>query len=221
MALFLEGVEITNNRVIINGIKGAPKDYVLGYITAPLSFNSTADFGAIGQQSYENVLTQFSASVTSILNRFMKGKRKIDYIRGIQNTVLTWSGTENFAFDVQMLFVAIKETDDIRKPVTDMMLACVPDFNEENVTTFLVEAPNGYSATNLKGAFGVVSVNVGTWFRSGKKFVITSVSPTYSKEVIASSGLPIYAEVGIRFQSFRVLSPREVRGMFTARRGTV
>jgi hypothetical protein len=220
MALFIEGVEVTNNRIIINGVKGAPKDYVLGYITAPLSFNSTADFGAIGQQSYENVLTQFSASVTSILNRFMKGKRRIDYIRGIQNTVLTWSGTENFAFDIQMLFVATKETDDIRKPVTDMMVACVPDFNEEELVTFLVKAPNDYSATNLKDAFGVVSVNIGTWFRSGKKFVITSVSPTFSKEVIASSGLPIYAEMGVRFQSFRVLSPREIRGMFTARRGT-
>lgn len=221
MTLFLEGAEVTHNRVIINGIQGAPKDYVLGYITAPLSFNSTADFGAIGRQSYEDILTQVSQSAVALWNRFRDVKKKQAYIRGIQNTVLTWSGTENFAFDVQMLFVAIKETDDIRKPVTDMMLACVPDFDEEKLVTFLVKAPNGYSATNLKDAFGVVSVNIGTWFRSGKKFVITSVSPTFSKEVIASSGLPIYAEVGVRFQSFRVLSPREIRGMFTAKRGSV
>ena len=79
----------------------------------------------------------------------------------------------------------------------------------------LLKAPLGYGVSRAdknSGATGTVTLEVGNWFRA-TSMVVSSVSYTLSKE-ITSGGFPLYANVKVAFESYRVRTASEVQNFF-------
>jgi hypothetical protein len=125
-------------------------------------------------------------------------------------TILDWTGTGPFEFELPVVFIATRPEDDVRTKVNAVMDRVFPE--EGSIGTYT--APGGYTPNRGTGApSSVCGVQIGKWFRSVGMLLVSSASFTYSKETI-SSGNPLYADGTIGFTTYRDITAKDFRGFF-------
>lgn len=127
----------------------------------------------------------------------------------LQGSVYTWSGSGRPTFTVPMTFLAVRETDDVRRQVADLYRTVFPTTREVGEGKFL-EPPLGYNPIPSLTTTGTIAVSIGNWFTATQQ-VMRNVDFTFSKEVIAS-GSPLYATGSIAFEPFRAIQLNDMKG---------
>jgi len=120
-----------------------------------------------------------------------------------------WVNTQKPSFSVDTIFLAIRRKDDVREKVNSLLRAVFPKRLAGGKT---YGPPLGYKATK-DSASGTVDVSVGQWFHARDQ-IIKSVSASYSKEIVAP-GNPLYVEVKVDFEPYRVPDADDIIGWFS------
>lgn len=209
------------SRLSSNSVPGGSGHALTCYVTNDLSLSSRGNFG----QHESNPLTEGINKIIQHAGKFAaslsgSGQDFLDSIpqrmvKNVAGTIQLYQGTENFSFDIDLLFIALSPEDDITQQVKTFFRATNPTFEGGLDFATLLKAPNDYSFADInaepKGAF---SVSIGKWFRTKQQFILTGFDATFSKETI-KNGTPLYATGKASFTSFRILSADEIENMFS------
>jgi hypothetical protein len=132
--------------------------------------------------------------------------------KSLEETTLSYRGTEKPTFSLELLFVAINAKDDPRKSVRLLLEGCFPTVGK---TAGELLAPWGYQLgeNNERSSKGKMVVSIGTWFTAPNQ-VLTNVSFNFSKETI-KSGVPLYAQGSIQFGPDQQLYAHQISSYFS------
>lgn len=184
---------------------------VAGFITSELSFSVSANYGNPLESRGSETLTTLSQQIGALAGKVLPPGYIEQYqsatFRSVDTTVSTWASSTRPVFSVNLVFLAVKESDDVRKPVNQLYRTVMPSF-QGVLFTDLMRSPMGYSPQGMKST-GTFLVRIGRWFKATQQ-VMTNVSFTFSKESIAS-GAPLYATGTITFEPYRMISAKELQ----------
>jgi len=212
----LFGVNGLNSRIIISGVYNGP---VVGVISQELTFSASNAFNtpleSASQQALSETLMGAQAAAGNIAAKLgYKGGAlsKPFTLRTVEQSVKAWTGSDLPVFNVLLKIVAMKETDDVRAAVANLLSSVSPTFQSfglsANVAPPLNYLPQGMTAQ------GTITVAIGRWFKAHQQ-VMMSVTPTFSRETI-QSGAPLYCDVAISFTPYRMISVTELMGYIKA-----
>jgi hypothetical protein len=193
-------------------IYGLSKD-IIAYTTQDFQFRFGTQWSGRNPVDSINSLNKVERVGTEVYNRTLGGsfgKISTGITLDIAGSALNYQGTDLFGFSINVYFIAIKASDDVKTKIAYLAEGVFPIFNESYSR---IHPPNYYKFGDVNNIEGALSIKIGNWFLTRKIFIIDSLDFTVSKEVI-QSGLPLYASGTILFKSVRVLSINEVKEMF-------
>jgi hypothetical protein len=200
-----------------------PNNILTGFLQQDFSFNSQASwnspfetFGGIFKllNSVRNLASTLIASTG-----FKDLAQKIPIPMSFAQTIKDYMGSTPPEFDLTMTFVATKDADQ-KKPVSNIstLLACTSPVSSSSTPGSVLDfmkPPLGYVHALTNPEDGVVNLKIGQWLQI-PKLLISSVRPTYSKQV-GKLGFPIYTTAQIHFEYFRTPSYEEIQSWFTGK----
>lgn len=186
---------------------------VNGFITSELSINGSNEFSTPLESQAQKSLSDNLQAAQAVAGRLGIQDFTKFTLQTVEQSVAVWSNSSKPTFSVSLLFIAIKETDDVRTPVANLFKTVYPTF-EGFALTSIVKPPLGYLPNGMT-ASGVFTVQVGKWFRAPGQ-IMNSVDFTFSKETI-KSGAPLYATGTIQFTPFRMIEAREIANYILVR----
>ncbi|HEC63781.1 MAG TPA: hypothetical protein ENI23_00640 [bacterium] len=197
-----------NAKITISGLprpKGAPAT-VTGFVQDNITIGGKNDYNKPGAGGAQQKLSQVASSVASVANIFGANMGQFQ-IMHLSQTVNAWVGSGKPQFQIPMLFLATKESDDVRVSVARIMDATYP--TRSSIVT--LRAPLGYAVNPRTAAAlrGTLAVRVGNYFRATRMLIIEQ-SFKLSKEPIRS-GAPLYAEGSITIEPYRLLTAAEIK----------
>jgi hypothetical protein len=205
-----------NARVVIAGGNARNKPIRGILVDTEFSAGNNAEFnqpflGELTKQLSE-MMNNIATSVNMASENFQFPQMKLMNIR---QTVEIWSNTPKPEFSVNMLFVSIREEEDVREDIKSLLQFVYPTIPEKNGLG--LEAPNGYRVTRGQGkhglsAVGTASIYVGEWFYAPLQ-IITGVNYTFSTRILPNNS-PLYARATINFKPFRMIARDEYFGYF-------
>ena len=132
----------------------------------------------------------------------------------------TWTTSDRPSFSVPLVFIttSLDNTQQGNPQAQAVSLAklCLPGLEGGNSPTFT--RPAGYTPTNkktkgiIKQPPGTFTLNIGNWF-SASGLVLLSAEIELSQQRM-SNGWPLYAEVSVTLEPFRLISAEEFEGYF-------
>jgi hypothetical protein len=130
-------------------------------------------------------------------------------LKRLAQTKLTWITSATPVFVVQILFVALRPEDDVRKDVMDLQRAVFPDIDENGV----IKPPLG--ADNNNGEYWI---KLGKWFQAPSQ-VIRKAEFVFSKELTSPGNTtsfpsPLYAVGAVTFSPRLMPSADVVQSYF-------
>jgi len=200
-----------DGRVVINA-----KEFgrgVQGWIAGDLQFGGSNSFSeplaSQQQESLNNMIAKFQGVLSTATGKSFEQPYSALVF---ENSNYVWSGSDRPKFTVPMFFVALRPGDDVRANVLTLFKGVFPSASDEGKGRFM-SPPLGY-LPSIKGtdAKGTVQVTIGKWFQANN-LVMRSVEPRFSKETVAN-GTPLYVELSITFEAYRVMSYNEVAQFF-------
>lgn len=209
MANFKLSIEelLANKNSIIKLTLPTNKVVTAFMVSDTFDISASANYEAMFQR---NAIQDLVASKSRAIGEAMKYGEKLLGVRAetIEQTRLTWSGTERPTFSLELLFVTIKADDDPREKVTMLLEGCFPS---EGKTPGMLSAP--WSFGLLKGTEGgKMTVKIGNWFQAPNQ-VLTNASFQLSRETV-ETGVPLYAQGNIQFKPFEQLLAKQVKSYF-------
>lgn len=193
--LYLDKVMQDPNRLVqlvtpSNGV-------VKGFITSDFTVSggsdwndpsSTSDLLEKGNRAWSSFTQAANALGTSFANQ---------RVVSTMDSVYTWQGSKRPSFTVDLIFVAVREGDDVRDPARRLLAAAYPDRSGLSLT-----APGGYTTDAFGRATNTCILKVGKWFLS-RDLVIEDVTANFSKAIL-KSGLPKHCMLTVSFSPYRV-----------------
>lgn len=184
-------------------------DRVEGFVRDDFNFQVTSRFQAAFDSETMGRLSHKINSVTGMLGAAVGSRITQIQVKHAAMTVLAWEGTDKPSFSLNLLFVAYKSTIDVLTQVKTLLKGVFP---ETALGKGIFKAPLEYNAMGVGGAVGCWTVAIGQWFFAPFQ-LFTTVSPRISKEVV-SGGKPLYAEVGVSFEPYRMINWKEFQTYF-------
>jgi hypothetical protein len=166
-------------------------------------------FELASQQTLQNALNMGKGVFDAISGRLGSDVTFPDIrLKQLAQTKLSWVTSATPVFVVQMLFVALRPEDDVRKDVMDLQKAVFPVIDGETITP-----PIG--AHRDTGKF---QVSLGKWFRAPNQ-VIRKVEFVFSKELASPSKKtsfpsPLYAVGAVTFSPYQMPSADVIQSYF-------
>lgn len=185
-------------------------DTVKSFIREDFSFDLTSRYGSVVDDERLSALGDFWNAGTAAINAVTGTKVAQRQAKSLMMSIATWNGTDKPSFSLNLLFVAINSSVDVLGEVMKLMKGVVP--TKETIIDLV--APLSYAPIEMAGAEGTWTVAIGQWFYAPYQ-IITSMAPRISKEVVAG-GKPLYAEVNIRFEPYRMVDYEEFKQYFKA-----
>jgi hypothetical protein len=183
---------------------GGPLRAIVGFVTSNITIGGANCFQSPFDTALLSALTLVANGGMTLLTQ-AGVLDKISQIRLSTQGMTTqvWLKSETPIFRATMVFLAIKETDDVRTPVRRILRSVYPNFSADSA---LMKAPLGYDG----GGNGTFTVKIGAWFQANS-MVMRSANFSFSKEVLAS-GAPLYAEGNIEFMPWQMVSGDDIAG---------
>jgi len=195
-----ELLENPNYRVLIN----TPAGVVRAFVTNEFQFTAQADYNS----PFEALLgagEQLNLGLAAI--SMATGGTQFQ-LKSLRATVATWVDSQKPSFTLPMLFVSLGG-EDIRGEVGKLLRGVYP------IGVDKLEAPYGYAVdASGEAVKGTISVRIGKWFYARKQ-ILRQVDVQYSRQVL-NSGLPLFANVTIVFEPYRLPNADEVLSYFRA-----
>lgn len=225
-ALDIEKLVYDNANATTHIVCDSPSLSVDGFVTSELRIALGNSYSSPLQNQAQDALAAAAEAGKAVFAGFMtkygwgEGDLPAWTPKSASQSVYTWAGADRPKFTLEMIFLALKGTDDVRKKPIQLLQGVVPSFETLQAPGFLAGAlsstvivpPLRYLPQGLAGARGSVQVNVGRWFLA-RKLLITHVDFTFSKETLPT-GLPIYSRAAVTFEPYRILSFDEVQMWF-------
>jgi len=235
----LEITKLQNNpdaQIIIHVVRGSEimptgrvreyTDPIVGFISTDVSLSSGADWQSpmdtLGGtlKTIQNLMNVGQSIVNAIVDKIGLGGFTQTALLAYAMTAVDYMGTNKPTFSLPLIFPAVREVDDPRQKILRLLECVYP--SEEGIGDVIMRAPIGYARGRAQGALGFdlseptkgyVNVQIGQWAKL-EKLVINSVDSTFSKEIVRSSGVPLYAKANVSFTFIRVPKFREVQSWF-------
>lgn len=194
---------------------------VSGFVTEELSGSGQANYSDLfetsSQESLSKSLTQLGVLASAGAAKFFDKQISFSQVQLVtrEQTVAMYTGSSKPTFTIPLIFVALKpepkQNPAIR--VKRLLSAVYPGLRDVGAGVKFLSAPMNYKPA-FKGntATGTVSLAIGKWFLA-MNMLITGVSYSFSKE-LTSLGFPLYGKVSVTFESYRVMTDKEVSGFF-------
>lgn len=225
--VILNGFDV--NRISSNESGFLPVPQALeAFLVDDFEFGGSSEYTEPSQGStlLTEVIQQGAAIINSGISAVRPNAKAIQAptTRHIITTLSTYSGTDKLRLTIPLLFVATRESDNILESIKQLTLATYP----KQFKGGLISAPNNYALTaystrlNQQRGLGIadvpsaggISLSIGYWFKSKQVFLIKNFTSKISKATM-ESGFPLYAEVSVELESYRVLFADEVIQMIS------
>ena len=201
---------------------------LVGFVSQPLSFGGANTYtspldaasDALNQAWAAIEVAGSKTGVGKWLNeKFGGGKGLAQYsLKSFEQTASVWTGSATPEFAVKLIFVALRETDDVTIPIQSLMRSFYPtreSLGKGKMT--LMRAPLGYgfqpNANGTMVPYGTLVLQIGKWFRASGLIPVRADGVTFSKECILS-GKPLYSECTVVLRPWRMISYNEFAGFF-------
>lgn len=201
----------TNPAALI--VISAPGVLVNGYITSEISIDGSAEWNMALQNGAQENLGNVVNRAGAIFGQASGRPVSIPSPTPVEQSVASWTGTAKPLFTIQLVFVALRETDDVRNACYNLYKTVYPTADKIGLRTFL-KPPLGYATSGLT-AQGTADIRVGRWFYARGQ-IMKNVNFSYSKQTIAN-GTPLYASGSISFEPFRNITIGDLRGYMFSR----
>jgi hypothetical protein len=192
-------------QIILSGLRDTDGNTArtVGFVTSNITIGGSNCFQSPFDTALMSALT-LVANGGGILSNELLGT-KIAQIRLSTQTMTrqVWTKSESPIFRATMVFLAIKEADDVRTPVKAILSSVFPEFDNSSP---IMKAPLGYDGVGA----GLLTVVIGKWFQA-PNMIMRSANFSFSKEIIAS-GAPLYAEGNIEFIPYDMTSGSTIAG---------
>ncbi len=187
---------------------------VTGYITQDITLGNSSEWGEPGMEMYgvSDLISQVSTAA-NMGSRFlsqagsMGGSFAQGQIKTVQSTIANWTGSPKLPLSLTFDFLAYRSDLDVRKQV-QILNKCIYPIIPETATLWIT-APNGYDTTES----ALISVSIGRWWRTAPRFLMTSCSANFSKQVLPN-GLPLRATVSVSLIAYKLLGVDEINSYF-------
>lgn len=176
-----------------------------GFVSSDISIGGGNSFNNPLESMAQQSLSETLQGLQSVASKF--GYTGNFTLRSLEQSVLTWTGADIPNFTLRVVFIAIREGDDVRKKALELYKTVYPTSKTAGAATLIVP-PLQYLPSGLN-ARGVFTVKVGKWFKAYNQ-VMQNVSFSFSKEV-TSNGSPVYCEGEISFRPFRTVTSDTIR----------
>lgn len=204
---------------------------VTGYALNDLALSSSNEFAslfgseALNQLAQKLDLAKSSAAALGIGDSNRAALNSI-IVRTKEQTVYNWSGSTRPTITVNLLFVRVRESDNIIENALKLYRATLPvdvsrtriqptekPDSKKRAGVTQIEAPLGYkSGLAGEGTTGTISIQIGTWFKANN-LVARTCDFTYSKEV-TPDGAPLYAQGSITLEPYSVITLSDYNDYF-------
>jgi hypothetical protein len=181
----------------------------IGLVEGDFGFGMSSNFSSEDQVG-ANPLT---AGYNAIANTIGAGTQSV--IANVRQTVSQWTGSVRPTFQIPLTVV---QYDTSVKPL-DMAKDFFSGVAFEYGAGGILQAPNGYKVTKLDSNFGADSfagtwtIQMGKWFRA-TTLVLVDVQAQFSKEIVRSSGQPLWATFNLSFTPAKLPDQKEVASWF-------
>ncbi len=212
---------------VLSSNKNSQVEIHLGGIITVTGFQ-VSDFRFGGGNQYNtsmdnsdivNRLSDMAAKANQSANNLGLTSNAQFIIKTQVQTVLQWTGSDRFAFSIELLFLSWKRNDKkVLTPIKQLLAAVNPASTGQGGLSagglsFDIQtiAPLGYTTTNPNGiplALGTSACRIGQWF-AADQLVIKNVDFSVSKETF-DDGKPLYAVATVQMETFKMLSALEV-----------
>lgn len=195
-------------KVLISGIE---RRSITAFNTNDLSLSGSNDFTSLFDSAALDRGASFLERAKALSPNFVKEGLSGFSLRTVHNSLYSWTGSSRPPINLQLIFIATRRGDDVRKPTVAIMKSVLPTAIDIEGALTLV-APLGYQASGNLTASGVVAIKMGNWFQA-TNLIVRSAEFTYSKEV-TSNGTPLFATGSMTLEPFRVITYEEYRSWF-------
>ena len=195
--------------VFTNDVDPYPKNTVKGFLRNDFNFTITSRYQSAFDQGALGDISGAVNAGTSVANGALGTNIQNMQGKCLDLTVANWLGTDKPTFSITMLFVSYKPEINVINEVKKLMKGVLPF---KGMGNWSLNAPLKYAPKGAAGASGCWTVRIGNWF-VGPFMIMTSVAPTYSKEVV-KDGQPLYADVAVTFEPYRLIDAKEFLSCF-------
>jgi len=201
-----------NARVVIDIGRGGGRP-IVGFMQSEISVNGSNEFNTLFDTSTQESITTLTNKARQIaqsgrVQQFIQDSpAQVEDLRNVSlinvaQTIQEWTASTRPTFSINILFIAIRNGDDVRVPATKLLSTVYPN----KTTGGFLSAPNNLTPT-APNRPGVGAVEIGKWFRA-PGIIFKEVNNTFSNQVIrldseGSDTAPLYCISTIQFQPFR------------------
>ena len=118
-----------------------------------------------------------------------------------------WLGSEGPNLDLSILFFCYRPSDNILPTIKLIGESVFP----KAVGGSVQAPPNRYNPHTKRG---ILSVEVGQWFKAIETYLITNYTANFSQNVNEANGTPLYCEVKISMEPWKMLNYHEWQSFF-------
>ena len=210
-----------------------PGGLIKGFLTNQLSWSASNTWEGL-HQGLSSVKGQAEnlAKIETIASQFNIGDAAAENVgvgagqhavQGITKSITKYTGSQKPTFSFNMMLVSLTPDTDIITPIKILLKGCYP----RTATMGMMEAPYGYetgitggtqdndtaSGSGSTTAQNVWSVKAGKWFNC-PMLVLDSCNVNFSQQC-TPKGTPLFAEVQLVFETWRLITADEVESFFT------
>lgn len=210
---------------------------IKGFLTNQLSWSASNTWEGLHQgfSSIKNQESNFT-KIETMVSQFKIGDAAAENlgigagqhaVQGITESIARYTGSQKPTFSFNMMLVSLTPDTDIITPIKILLKGCYP----RTATAGMMEAPYGYetgitggteekdnsSGKSSMSAKNVWSVKAGRWFYC-PMLVLDSCNVNFSQQC-TPTGQPLFAEVQLVFESWRLITADEVESFFTFGKG--
>lgn len=204
-------------------------EIITGLLTSGMSFSGSNTWDGLHSgvpsiaASAQKAATIFQTAQETLTNGDHAGQLAVT---GITQTIAKYCNSARPSFSFRIMFLNTNKDSDIITPVERLLMGTMPYTAGEDGVWGTLEAPYKYIAgfninqsgdaeANSKNNQGLWSVKVGHWFEC-TELIIRDVSVEFSTQC-TRLGVPLFAEVQVTFETYRLLAAKEIIKLFKLR----
>lgn len=181
-----------------------PKGTVKGFLQEPFVIGGTSEFNSAFESSLQNKLSEQLNAGKLAMNSLFGTKFAQTQMKSLMQTIASWTGSQKPTFSLNLFFPAYRPDHDCTTFARILLRGVYPTGKN------ILKAPYDYAPEALEEPDGTCTVKIGLWFEAQYQ-ILRTVTMTASKECM-ESGNPLYCEVAITFEPFRMINAEELTG---------
>ena len=191
---------------------------VVGFTRGPFAINGGNEWNSPDIGAGQAALSKAINGIAGFLNTWFDSNGVVQQrIQHPGQTIKSWVGSNRPVFEVPLMFVRIRLTDDVEAETLKLYKGVFGSSVGGGLTSRF-RAPLNYApAFGRAAASGTVTLRIGRWF-SASNLIINTVNFNFADSP-TDGGKPLWAEGSVSLEPFRAITFSEFRNYFRALSG--